>query len=124
MHGTPGATLPACRMAHDPHAMGLDAAVAEAGAHVPAILTVLGKLVGFDTTSSKSNLCLVEWAEEYLHSLRFRTQRLYDHTGAKATLLASIGPSHASGYLLSGHTDTVPVEGQAWTRDPFCLHVE
>jgi acetylornithine deacetylase len=123
MHGTPEARLANCRIDRDPHGMGLDAAAA-AGAHVPTILTMLEKLVGFDTTSSKSNLCLIDWMEAYLRRLRFRTQRLYDHSGAKASLLASIGPPNASGYVLSGHTDTVPVEGQAWTRDPFCLHIE
>ena len=41
--------------------------------------------------------------------------------GDKANLFATIGPPVAGGVVLSGHTDVVPVEGQAWTSDPFTL---
>ena len=34
---------------------------------------------------------------------------------------ASIGPQVAGGVVLSGHTDVVPVDGQAWTDDPFTV---
>ena len=30
-------------------------------------------------------------------------------------------PTGSAGYVLSGHTDTVPVTGQAWTSDPYRL---
>jgi acetylornithine deacetylase len=30
-----------------------------------------------------------------------------------------VGPADVPGIVLSGHTDVVPVEGQAWTSDPF-----
>jgi acetylornithine deacetylase len=36
-------------------------------------------------------------------------------------LLATIGPPAEGGVVLSGHTDVVPVDGQAWTSDPFTL---
>jgi acetylornithine deacetylase len=39
----------------------------------------------------------------------------------KANLWATIGPEDVPGIVLSGHTDTVPVDGQAWTTDPFRL---
>ena len=32
-------------------------------------------------------------------------------------------PGDRGGIVLSGHTDVVPVTGQAWTRDPFTLRV-
>jgi acetylornithine deacetylase/succinyl-diaminopimelate desuccinylase-like protein len=41
--------------------------------------------------------------------------------GGKANLYASVGPAGGGGVMLSGHTDVVPVEGQAWTRPPFAL---
>jgi acetylornithine deacetylase len=44
-----------------------------------------------------------------------------DAAGAKANLFATIGPQALPGVMLSGHTDVVPVEGQAWTRPPFTL---
>ena len=36
-----------------------------------------------------------------------------------ANLFASVGPSDVPGVLVSGHTDVVPVAGQAWTLPPF-----
>ncbi len=42
-------------------------------------------------------------------------------TGAKANLWATIGPAGTPGYILSGHTDVVPVDGQTWSNDPFRL---
>ena len=44
-----------------------------------------------------------------------------DATGAKANLYATIGPADRPGVMLSGHTDVVPVDGQAWTHPPFAL---
>ena len=41
--------------------------------------------------------------------------------GSKANLLATIGPADVGGVMLSGHTDVVPVEGQAWTKPAFEL---
>ena len=41
--------------------------------------------------------------------------------GQKASLFATIGPSGLGGIALSGHTDVVPVTGQAWDSDPFTL---
>ena len=35
-----------------------------------------------------------------------------------------IGPRDVPGIVLSGHTDVVPVEGQAWTGDPFRARIE
>ena len=44
-----------------------------------------------------------------------------DSTGAKANLFATLGPRGSAGIILSGHTDVVPVKGQAWSSDPFVL---
>jgi acetylornithine deacetylase len=88
------------------------------------ILEILSALVAFDTTSSRSNLNLIAWVEEYLSRLGFAHERIYDATCAKANLWATIGPSDAAGFILSGHTDVVPVEGQAWSGDPFRLRQE
>lgn len=50
-----------------------------------------------------------------------RMERIYDESGQKANLLASFGPENRPGYILSGHTDVVPAEGQPWSSDPFIL---
>ena len=44
-----------------------------------------------------------------------------DAGGEKANIHAIIGPQEAGGLALSGHVDTVPVDGQAWSADPFTL---
>src|SRR5277367_80687 len=81
----------------------------------------LGRLVAFDTTSRSSNLALIEHVEAVLAGLGVAATRVANADGSKANLLASIGPPVEGGVVLSGHTDVVPVDGQAWTSDPFVL---
>lgn len=80
---------------------------------------ILAKLISFDTVSHKTNLPLLEWVEDYLSGFGVASHRVYDDTGEKANLIATIGPDDAPGIILSGHVDVVPVEGQPWTTDPF-----
>jgi len=93
-------------------------------ARLNATLDMLERLIGFDTESSKSNLSLVAFVEDYLKSLGVAYVKIPNSTGDKAALFATIGPDHDGGVVLSGHTDVVPVEGQAWTSDPFTLRRE
>ncbi|MCB5177631.1 acetylornithine deacetylase [Microvirga lenta] len=87
-------------------------------------LEMLAKLVSFDTVTSNSNLPLVEFVESYLQSWNVPYVRLPNEAGDKAAIYATVGPQDRSGIVLSGHTDVVPVTGQAWTTDPFTLRVE
>ena len=80
---------------------------------------LLSKLVAFPTVSRDSNLELVDWVAEYLASHGIETARDFDDTGKKASLFAHVGPQVDGGVVLSGHTDVVPVDGQAWDTDPF-----
>ncbi|WP_434604796.1 acetylornithine deacetylase [Pseudomonas sp. Z4-7] len=82
---------------------------------------LLAELVGFATVSRDSNLALIEFVGNYLQGLGVSSELIYNAERTKANLLASIGPSVPGGVVLSGHTDVVPVDGQAWTVDPFCL---
>ena len=82
---------------------------------------ILARLIGFDTTSSKPNRALMDWVQDLLAGAGIAAQILPDASGAKANLFATIGPRDRPGVLLSGHTDVVPVDGQAWTRPPFLL---
>lgn len=86
-----------------------------------SISEILGHLVSFDTTSRNSNLPLIEWVEQYLARYGVITERMYEPSGQKANLYATIGPADVPGYILSGHTDTVPVDGQRWDTNPFEL---
>ena len=87
----------------------------------PRALDILETLVAFDTTSRLSNLALIEWVEAYLDRHGVAHRRVPNHDGTKSNLLATIGPNVEGGVVLSGHTDVVPVDGQAWTTDPFKL---
>ncbi|NGO90499.1 acetylornithine deacetylase [Vreelandella stevensii] len=83
--------------------------------------TLLAKLVSFDTTSSESNLALIEFVEHYLADYGVASERVMSPCGTKANLIARVGPDAPGGVMLSGHTDVVPVAGQPWTSDPFTL---
>jgi acetylornithine deacetylase len=82
---------------------------------------LLARLVGFDTTSHKSNLPLVRFVEDYLLQHGVVSHIVPSADGRKAGLYATIGPASVGGVALSGHTDVVPVDGQQWTSDPFVV---
>ena len=82
-------------------------------------LEILDALIGFPSVSRDSNLEIVSWIETYLARHEVQSRRIPDKTGAKASILATIGPSDRAGIVLSAHTDVVPVEGQNWTSPPF-----
>jgi acetylornithine deacetylase len=82
---------------------------------------ILERLVGFDTISANSNLALIDWVADYLDGYGIDSSLTRSDDGAKANLFATIGPADRGGVILSGHTDVVPVAGQAWDSDPFRL---
>jgi len=84
-------------------------------------LDLLQTLIGFDTTSFKSNLNLIKFIENYLNQYKIKSELVYDDTKNKANLFATIGPNSTGGIVLSGHTDVVPVSNQKWDTDPFQL---
>ena len=82
---------------------------------------LLERLVGFATVSRDSNLELIAFIRDYLAGLGVASELFHNEAGTKANLFATIGPADRGGVVLSGHTDVVPVEGQAWTVEPFLL---
>lgn len=84
-------------------------------------LEILDRLIAFDTTSRNPNRALIDWVAGLLRGAGAEVSLLPDETGAKANLFATLGPRDRPGVCLSGHTDVVPVDGQAWTRPPFRL---
>ena len=84
-------------------------------------LALMTKLISFPTVSRDSNLPLVDWVESYLNSHGIPAHRVFDETGKKAALFAHVGPDVEGGIVLSGHTDVVPVDGQAWDTDPWTV---
>jgi acetylornithine deacetylase len=82
---------------------------------------LLEKLVSFPTVSSDSNLALIQFVAELLQSHGIEPAIIPSPDGRKANLFATVGPINAPGVMLSGHTDVVPVEGQAWTVPAFAM---
>jgi len=77
------------------------------------------RLVRFNTVSRESNLPLIECIADHLRSLGVPLRLSWDDSRRKANLFATLGEGKPGGVILSGHTDTVPWDGQAWTVDPL-----
>lgn len=82
-------------------------------------IDILDDLIAHPTVSRDSNLALIDYVQGFLSALQVESTLVHSADGRKANLWATIGPSGVPGVVLSGHTDVVPVEGQAWTSDPF-----
>jgi acetylornithine deacetylase len=82
------------------------------------------RLVRLNTVSRESNLPLIECIADHLRALQVPLRLTYDDERRKANLFATLGLGKPDGVILSGHTDTVPWDGQAWTRDPLGAALE
>ncbi|MEP3113183.1 acetylornithine deacetylase [Nisaea sp.] len=82
-------------------------------------ISMLDRLVAFDTTSRLSNLALIDFARDYLEGHGIPTRTTFNEDKTKANLWATIGPEDKGGVVLSGHVDVVPVDGQDWSAEPF-----
>ncbi|MCE9642252.1 MAG: M20/M25/M40 family metallo-hydrolase, partial [Betaproteobacteria bacterium] len=90
-------------------------------AGAPVSVEMIRKLVGFPTVSRDSNLELIHFVRDRLAALGAEARLTYNDERSKANLFATLGPRGKPGIVLSGHTDVVPVDGQAWDTDPFCI---
>jgi acetylornithine deacetylase len=83
-------------------------------------------LVSFDTTSRNSNVAMIQCMADELTAHGITPLIVPSPDGNKANLFATI-PAHdgavTGGIMLAGHTDVVPVDGQAWESDPFIPEV-
>ncbi len=84
-------------------------------------LSILADLIGHPTVTRQTNLALIEHVRAMLAAQGIASTLVFDETGTKANLFASTGPADVPGVVLSGHTDVVPVDGQAWSLEPFTL---
>jgi acetylornithine deacetylase len=88
---------------------------------------VLDRLVSFDTVSSHSLLPAIEYFADQMagHALKTALHRIDVLGVPQANLIAWAGPPSPDGLIITGHLDTVPVEGQpGWERDPFKMEVD
>lgn len=86
------------------------------------VLDWLARLIEIDTTSRNSNLKIIDLMAGWLKERDISVRLSLDEQEAKANLLATIPGTQSAtegGLVLSGHTDTVPVDGQAWDTNPY-----
>ena len=82
------------------------------------IVETLQALVAIDSTSSRSNLPVLDWLEPRVRRLGFETRRMTwrDAVGVeKGNLIARKGPDEPGGLALVGHTDCVPFDAD-WSE--------
>ena len=86
-------------------------------------LTLAQDLVRMNTVSANSNLELIHYVRDALRALGVASRLTFNADRTKANLFATLGEGKPAGVILSGHTDTVPWDGQAWTVDPLSATV-
>ncbi|HAL39142.1 MAG TPA: acetylornithine deacetylase [Polaromonas sp.] len=85
----------------------------------PRALQLIQTLVQMNTVSHNSNLALIHFVQDELQRLGVASRITSNTDKTKANLFATLGEGKAAGIILSGHTDTVPWDGQDWTLDPL-----
>lgn len=85
----------------------------------PQALDFAQTLVRMNTVSHHSNLELIHFIRDHLGRLGVKSRLTYNEDKTKANLFATLGEGKPAGIILSGHTDTVPWDGQDWTMDPL-----
>ena len=81
-------------------------------------------LVRINTVSDNSNLALIHFIRDELLALGVKSRLTWNADKSKANLFATLGEGKPAGIILSGHTDTVPWTGQAWSVDPLGAEVK
>ncbi|SEA08968.1 acetylornithine deacetylase [Acidovorax soli] len=76
-------------------------------------------LVRMNTVSHHSNLELIHFIRDHLARLGVTSRLTFNADKTKANLFATLGEGKPAGVILSGHTDTVPWDGQDWSVDPL-----
>jgi acetylornithine deacetylase len=84
-------------------------------------IAVIRDLIAFPTVSRDSNRELLAYVEALLSRHGIASDIIWNADRTKGNLWATIGPADVPGVILSGHSDVVPVDGQAWTSNPFTL---
>jgi acetylornithine deacetylase len=82
---------------------------------------ILSDLVAFPVLGGESNLSIIDYIKNILKQHGIVYTLVPNTEGTKASIHCRIGPAVDGGFILSGHTDVVPVAGQAWDTDPFVL---
>ncbi len=81
-------------------------------------------LVRMNTVSRNSNLELIHFIRDALAREGVKSTLTFDDERKKANLFATVGEGKPAGVIVSGHTDTVPWDGQDWSLDPLGAEVK
>jgi len=73
---------------------------------------ILYRLIQFDTTSRLPNRTLIDYIQQFLEEHGIASTHVPNSDGSKANLYCTVGPIDTPGFMLSGHTDVVPIDGQ------------
>ncbi|MBD9394698.1 acetylornithine deacetylase [Acidovorax sp. ACV01] len=90
----------------------------------PHALELAQTLVRMNTVSDQSNLELIHFIRDHLARLGVKSRLTFNADKTKANLFATLGEGKSAGVILSGHTDTVPWDGQDWSMDPLSALVK
>jgi acetylornithine deacetylase len=85
----------------------------------PSALQLVQSLIQMNTVSQNSNLELIHFVRDELARLGVKSRLSYNADKSKANLFATLGENKPAGIILSGHTDTVPWDGQDWSVPPL-----
>ncbi|MBJ2152849.1 acetylornithine deacetylase [Paracoccus sp. IB05] len=86
-----------------------------------AATRILADLVGIASLPGTPNAEVTDCLASELARPGVRFTTIKGPEGDRTNVFASIGPADRPGYILSGHSDVVPVAGQDWATDPFRL---
>ncbi len=89
----------------------------------PHALQLIQTLVQMNTVSHNSNLALIHFVRDELQKIGVASRLTFNADKTKANLFATLGEGKPAGVILSGHTDTVPWDGQDWSVDPLSATV-
>ena len=72
-----------------------------------------------NTVSRESNLEAIHFIRDELARHGVASTLTFDDERRKANLFATVGAGKPAGVIVSGHTDTVPWDGQDWSLEPL-----
>jgi acetylornithine deacetylase len=84
---------------------------------------LLGRLIGIDSTSARSNRPIADFICDYLDRPGVELIR-QEGSDDKLNVVAWLGPrfeTNRKGLVLSGHMDCVPAKEKEWRTDPFAM---
>lgn len=81
----------------------------------------LEKIISIDTQFHNSTLEAVNWVKSVFAEYNIPVELIYNQDKTRASLLATVGDKNQSGYVFSGHLDTVAADESFYKQRAFNL---